>query len=47
VVIFVGLFIFSVLTSLPVAYVCHKRGVLKGPSIFGPRNEDKPKESQP
>lgn len=41
-VIFVGLFIFSVLTSLPVAYVCYKMGILKGPSIFGSPNEDKP-----
>lgn len=44
VVIFVGIFIFSVLTSLPVSYVCHKMGILKGPSIFGSRNEDKPKD---
>jgi FtsH-binding integral membrane protein len=47
VVIFVGLFIFSVLTALPAAYVCHKRGILKGPSIFRSRNEDKSKESEP
>lgn len=45
VAIFVGLFVFSVLTSLPVSYVCYRRGTLRGPSLFGSRNEDQPKET--
>jgi len=45
-VIFVALFVFSVLTSLPVAYVCYKMGIFKGPSIFGSQNEEKRKLSE-